>query len=202
LANTLLYMVEQERYIHSEREDQPFRVLICICAKTTDFVAYNGETIWCRNIPLGGYRFTEVIEDCGIYSDAETRKRSDPTVAEIPRYHAVIADITTELQRSASYLVNISRGSEIGKVTLVGGAALSPGLLDHLKNETGWDMEPIPDKPEFAGAFGLALQAARKGKITTNLLPPRKSLFGKLNGVLSWDIGKYVPRVSIEWPRR
>jgi benzoyl-CoA reductase subunit D len=78
------------------------------------------------------------------------RQESKPEIA-LAIYDAMAERITSMVQRLGV----------TPDVVLIGGVAKDVGFIASLKRKLGTDLF-IPENPEFAGALGAALQAARR----------------------------------------
>lgn len=170
-------------------------VLLDIGADKTDVVITDGDSIWLRNLPIGGNHFTRALtKDLKLtFAKAEHLKRN-ATKAPDPKklYQAmrpVFQDFSNELQRSIGYYTSTHRGQTIKKIIGVGNGFKLPGLQKFLQQNLSYDVERIiefkgmagdevlaqpvfsDNMPGFAVAYGLALQGLHQTPIQTNLLP-------------------------------
>lgn len=170
-------------------------VVLSMGTDTTDLVVTNGHRLWQRNVPLGGNHFTKQLtkELKLTFAKAEHLKRNarqaeDPkTVFQAMR--PVFNDLVTEIQRSIGFFQNIDRKAKIGKVLILGNTTRLPGLQQYLSKNLGYEVVEYPTFTRLAGSevisspsfkdnvlafgvcYGLCLQGAGLGKLSTNLLP-------------------------------
>ncbi|UCG17285.1 MAG: type IV pilus assembly protein PilM [Phycisphaerales bacterium] len=171
-------------------------VLINIGTENTDLVLAGPDTLWTRSIPIGGNNFTEALVKAFklSFAKAENLKKQAATSKYARRIfqamRPVFADLVQELQRSIGRYTSAHRDAELTKVIGVGNAFSLPVLQKYLQQNLQLDVEhpgafdkmqfaPGVDDddfkarlPNFAVAYGLALQGLGVSKIETNLLPP------------------------------
>lgn len=171
-------------------------VLVNIGTESTDLILAGKETLWTRSIPIGGNNFTEALVKAFklSFSKAENLKRQAATSKYARRIfqamRPVFADLVQELQRSIGRYTSAHRDAELTKVIGVGNAFSLPVLQKYLQQNLQLNVEhpktfdkmqfgPGVDDDEFKGrlpnfavAYGLALQGLGLTKIETNLLPP------------------------------
>lgn len=171
-------------------------VLVNIGTESTDLILAGQETLWTRSIPIGGNNFTEALVKAFklSFSKAENLKRQAATSKYARRIfqamRPVFADLVQELQRSIGRYTSAHRDAQLAKVIGVGNAFSLPVLQKYLQQNLQLDVEhpksfdkmqfgPGVDDDEFRGrlpnfavAYGLALQGLGLTKIETNLLPP------------------------------
>jgi type IV pilus assembly protein PilM len=138
-------------------------------------VTRGGSSIFARDIPFGGNRYTEAIASALSLSfdEAERAKRSDPRrVASA--VESVSRELSLEVQRTFDYFASTADSERIGKIVLSGGCATLAGLTDFLSSTWGIPVETARpfdriDVGSFAGdvtsagaslavAVGLALR--------------------------------------------
>lgn len=103
-------------------------------------VLFQGEILFARDIPVGGFNFTnEISKNMGItLEEAETLKISQTNQAEpIPEntkeYMNMAMDFVTEEVRNSIDFYSASVGNfPISRVFYSGGASLTEGLIEHL----------------------------------------------------------------------
>jgi type IV pilus assembly protein PilM len=171
-------------------------VLVNIGTESTDLILAGKDTLWTRSIPIGGNNFTEALVKAFklSFSKAENLKRQAATSKYARRIfqamRPVFADLVQELQRSIGRYTSAHRDAELTKVIGVGNAFSLPVLQKYLQQNLQLDVEHpksfdkmqfgpgVEDDefkgrlPNFAVAYGLALQGLGLTKIDTNLLPP------------------------------
>ena len=155
----------------------------------------NGLRLWQRSMPIGGSSFTKaIVGDFKLtFAKAEHLKRN-AVRAEDPKavfrtMRPVFESFAGELQRSLNYFTGTDRRAKIGKVLLLGNAAKLRGLSDYVGQKLGLEVERLEkyqrldgqgvvaapafreNRLAFGTAYGLALQAADRAPVATNLLP-------------------------------
>ena len=118
-------------------------------------VTRGGASIFARDIPFGGNRYTEAIASAFSLSfdDAERAKRTEPgRVASA--VDAVSRELSLEVQRTFDYFASTADSERIGKIVLSGGCATLAGLTDFLSSTWGIPVETArPFDRIDAGAF-------------------------------------------------
>ena len=107
---------------------------------TNFLVLFQGEVIFSRDIPVGGFHFTnEISKNMGItFDEAETLKISQSTSQqEVPEETRTFMNIaldyvTEEIRNSIDFYTATAQGHLITKAYYTGGASLTAGLIDHL----------------------------------------------------------------------
>jgi len=170
-------------------------VLVSIGVDSSDIVVTNGLKLWQRSMPIGGSSFTKaIVGDFKLtFAKAEHLKRN-AVRAEDPKavfraMRPVFESFSAELQRSLNYFTGTDRKAKIGKVLLLGNAAKLRGLSDYVSRKLGVEVERLDkyrrldgsavlsapafreNRLGFGTAYGLALQAADRASVATNLLP-------------------------------
>lgn len=108
-------------------------------------VTRGGVSIFARDIPFGGNRYTEAIASVLSLSfeEAEAAKLSgsaDPaTIA--PAIESVSRELALEVQRTFDYFASTAESERIGKIVLSGGCAQLPGLTEYLTSTWGIPVE-------------------------------------------------------------
>lgn len=170
--------------------------ILDIGAQNTDLIVVDGQSLWTRNIPLGGNNFTEALLKTFKLSfrKAERLKRD----AQKHKYARQIfqamrpafADLVAEVQRSIGFFTSSRRGVRLNKIIAMGNAFRLPGMVKFLQQNLGLDvvrpntfnklsLAETPNAaqltellPSYGVAYGLALQGLGLAPITSNLLPP------------------------------
>jgi len=169
-------------------------VILDIGADNTDLVVTNGDSIWMRNLPIGGNHFTRALtkELKLTFAKAEHMKRN-ATKAPDPKklYQAmrpVFQDFANELQRSIGFFSSTNRQRQIRKIIGVGNGFKLPGLQKFLQQHLQYPVEKVQgfhglrgdslaepvfmeNVSSFCVAYGLALQGLKQTPVQTNLLP-------------------------------
>ncbi|MFM8952984.1 MAG: type IV pilus assembly protein PilM [Planctomycetaceae bacterium] len=194
----------------------PSTVVVSIGVDATDIVITNGLRIWQRSMPIGGSSFTKaLVQDLKLtFAKAEHLKRNavraeDPK-AVFKAMRPVFNEFSAELQRSLNYFTGADRTATIGKVLLLGNAARLRGLSDFVAQQLKLDVQR-PEKFDslegdgvlsapafkenrlaFGTAYGLALQAAGGGQMTTNLMPQEILRARIIEQKRPWAVGGLV----------
>ena len=170
--------------------------ILDIGAQNTDLLVVEGDSLWTRNIPIGGNNFTDAMLETFKLSfrKAEDLKRkagSHKYARQIfQAMRPVFADLVAEVQRSIGFFTSSRRGVKLSKLLAMGNAFKLPGMPKFLQQNLGMDVirpgafnrmtiGSTPNAPElmdqllsFGVAYGLAIQGMGLAKITSNLLPP------------------------------
>ena len=191
-------------------------VLVATGVDSTDLVITNGLKIWQRSMPIGGGNFTKAIVK-GMqltFAKAEHLKRnavrSEDPKAVFKVMRPVFNEFAAELQRSLNYFTGADRTAKIGKVLLLGNATKLRGLADFVGKQLQLDVQRLEsfrglegsaalstsafrdNHLAFGTAYGLALQAAGKATMRTNLLPPEIVLERLIEAKKPWALGAMV----------
>jgi type IV pilus assembly protein PilM len=195
LANMAIFDQLGDVTTHDPDNPRPSIVLVSMGVDSTDLVVTNGHRIWQRNMPIGGSSFTKALVQ-GMkltFARAETLKRN-AVKAEDPKtvfktMRPVFNEFAGELQRSLNYFTGTDRTAKIGKVLLLGDATKLKGLTEFVAQQLQLDVQRLEKFERLEGpvvtsspvyrdhqvscgvAYGLALQAASKASIATNLVP-------------------------------
>ncbi|MBP7935700.1 MAG: type IV pilus assembly protein PilM [Phycisphaerae bacterium] len=170
--------------------------ILDIGAQNTDLLVVEGDSLWTRNIPIGGNNFTDAMLETFKLSfrKAEDLKRkagSHKYARQIfQAMRPVFADLVAEVQRSIGFFTSSRRGVKLSKLIAMGNAFKLPGMPKFLQQNLGLDVirpgafnrmtiGSSPNTPElidqllsFGVAYGLGVQGLGLAKITSNLLPP------------------------------
>ena len=182
----------QNAYISgNEREEEETTLLVNMGASLMNLnVLDSGETMFTRDIALGGDNFTkEIQKQIGkTFDEAEQLK----TNVKMDSAQEIIVEnvmnmarssLTNEILKSINFYNSTFEGKEVNKIVLSGGTALMNGLAEHIETSLNIPtsiMNPfngvdINDKtadrdlvessaPIFAVACGLALRRDKEGK--------------------------------------
>lgn len=114
----------------------------------------DGVSLFTRDIPLGGNKYTEAIQrELGLsFDEAEeikkgTRKRQDVEDSVQMVVESVNAEVASEIARTVDYYKSTSGEGEVVGLLLCGGGAKVKGLVEHLQ-------ERMQVRVEMANAFG------------------------------------------------
>ncbi len=110
---------------------------------STQFVVvFRGEVIFARDIPVGGFHFTnEISKSMGVtLEEAESLKISGAQTKESPEGTRTSMDVaidyvTEEVKNSIEFYTSSGGDLQITKAFFTGGASLTVGLIDHLQKE-------------------------------------------------------------------
>ena len=128
-------------------------------------VTRGGASIFARDIPFGGNRYTEAIASALSLSfeDAEAAKRGqggDPAQVATA-LESVSRELSLEVQRTFDYFSSTAESERIGKIVISGGCAELPGLTEYLASTWGIPVERArPFEQIDAGAFTDDVAAA------------------------------------------
>jgi len=170
--------------------------ILDIGAQNTDLLVVDGNSLWTRNIPIGGNHFTETLVKTFklSFNKAENLKRSAGSSKYARQVfqamRPVFADLVAEVQRSIGFFTSSRRGVKLSKLLAMGNAFKLPGMPKFIQQNLGLEVvrpttfnrlstSSAPDAPKlidhllsFGVAYGLALQGLGLSQITSNLLPP------------------------------
>jgi type IV pilus assembly protein PilM len=144
-----------------------------------------GSSLFTRDIPLGGNRYTEAIQrEIGLsFEEAEESKKKERGVDSDGMslngvMDSVNAEVASEIARTVDYFKTSTTNAELSRVLVCGGVARAKGLIQQLADRmqlpvemadpfaeidiTGCDIEPdvLADlAPSAAVGVGLALRA-------------------------------------------
>lgn len=106
---------------------------------TNFLVLFQGEVIFSRDIPVGGFHFSnEISKNMGVtFEEAETLKISQSTSKDVPAetrtfMNMALDHVTEEIRNSIDFYTATARGYLISKAYYTGGASLTVGMIDHL----------------------------------------------------------------------
>ena len=194
----------------------PSVAMVSMGVDSTDLVITNGLRVWQRTMSIGGNSFTKaLIKDKKLtFASAEELKcnavRSEDPKAVYTSMRPVFDEFAVELQRSLSYFTSTDRSAEIGKVFMLGSAAGLRGLSDYVGKQLhiptrrlelfqNLDLEKPLKKPlfrdnrlAFGACYGLAVQAAGRAGMHTNLLPQRIVIERKIDEKKPWAVAALV----------
>lgn len=144
-------------------------------------IVRNGNSVFTRDMSIGGNHFTEEIQKqlSVSFEEAELIKigKSEASQNIQPILDSISGSIALEIQRSLDFFTATSNFGHIAKVYLAGGAAKTSGLLKIIENQIGIPVEiidpfnniDVPDKmfdleyirevaPRCGVVVGLALR--------------------------------------------
>jgi type IV pilus assembly protein PilM len=160
------FAVENQYEVNVAEPSDEAVALIDIGAAIMKTNVTRAETsMFARDIPFGGNRYTEAIASAlsVSFAEAEAAKlgnRGDSaTVASA--IESVSRELALEVQRTFDYFASTAESDRIGKIVLSGGAAELPGLTEYLTSTWGI---PVETAQPFAridtGAFTEDVAAA------------------------------------------
>jgi type IV pilus assembly protein PilM len=127
-------------------------------------VTRGGASIFARDIPFGGNRYTEAIASAlsVSFEEAEAAKLGGGDQATIAAaVESVSRELALEVQRTFDYFASTADSERIGKIVLSGGCAQLPGLTDYLTSTWGIPVETAqPFSRIDAGKFADDVTAA------------------------------------------
>lgn len=123
--------------------------LLDIGSHVTNFaVVEEGQVLFCRDIPIGGFNFTsDISREMGVSLDeAESLKLASVSNQQVPEEVGNIIRHTTEVvadevQNSFEFFKATSSNQAISRFYVTGGGAAMPGLADHIGQVTGASYE-------------------------------------------------------------
>jgi type IV pilus assembly protein PilM len=147
-------------------------------------IVRGGTSLFTRDIPIGGNRYTEAIQrEMGMsYEEAEETKKSERSAgsnqaALTTVIDSVNAEVASEIARTIDYFKSTMPDADVQQVLLCGGGAQIKGLVTQLKDRmqavvevanpfgeidtsgTGFDQETLAElAPLAAVGVGLALR--------------------------------------------
>lgn len=135
--------------INYGKTSEPIAVFNFGSTLTNFLVLYQGEVIFSRDIPVGGFHFTnEICKNMGVtFDEAESLKitQSQQEAPEETRTFMNIAldYVTEEIRNSIDFYAATSNGLSIARAYHTGGASLTAGLIDHLSDSLKLSFEPL-----------------------------------------------------------
>jgi type IV pilus assembly protein PilM len=109
-------------------------------------IVRGGVSLFTRDIPLGGNRYSEAIQrEMGVsFEEAEQLKKSD-RVKDDHTLSAVVdsvnAEVASEIARTIDYFKTTSTTGDISRVLLCGGGAKIKGLAQQLRDRMHIDVD-------------------------------------------------------------
>ncbi len=108
---------------------------------TNFLVLFQGEVIFSRDIPVGGFHFTnEISKNMGVtFEEAETLKISQSQQLDVPEetrtfMNIALEHVTEEVRNSIDFYTATANGLTLSKAYFTGGASLTAGLIEHLQD--------------------------------------------------------------------
>lgn len=123
--------------------------LLNIGAGITNFVVIqNGEVIFSRDVPVGGFNYTnEIHKEMGItLQEAESLKISAVGQGAVPdEVHSLIAStndvVTEEIRNSFEFFSGSNIGAAISRCYITGGSSVIPGLLEQISRASNLPLD-------------------------------------------------------------
>ncbi|MEX5281552.1 type IV pilus assembly protein PilM [Nitrospira tepida] len=104
-------------------------------------IVQNGASLFTRDIPLGGNRYTEAIQrELGLsFEEAEEVKKSErPSSSQEEVVRSVMeslnAEVASEIGRTIDYYKSTAGDGDVERLLLCGGGAKASGLLEQLRD--------------------------------------------------------------------
>ena len=171
---------------HTELPDDGVVVFLNIGAKRTNLLILGRKDMFfSRDLPVGGYNFTEeVMKKLNVkFAEAEDIKKTQGISAGGIKAadgggegfalaeKAAIEKLGDEINRSLRYYVKETGQSFVHRIEMVGGTAESAEIAEHLHEKFHIDVRPydpfayvegaqdVKHRPQFAAAVGLAARA-------------------------------------------
>ena len=117
---------------------------------TNFLVLYQGEVIFSRDIPVGGFHFTnEISKNMGVtFDEAESLKISQSQSEDVPEntrtfMNIALEFVTEEIRNSIDFYSSSANGLTIARAYHTGGASQTAGLIDHLTEALKISFEPL-----------------------------------------------------------
>lgn len=188
-------------------------VMLDIGAVNSNLIIGAGNGLWTRTIQIGGNTFTEALVKVFklSFSKAENLKRTAPSSKYARQVfqamRPVFADLVAEVQRSLGFYSSTRRDVKIVRLIGMGNAFQMPGLQKFIQQNLGIEVikpdafnnlvpttgtHPKEFQENLLGygvAYGLALQALGRGRVTSNLLPTEISRQAIWRGKHPWFAG-------------
>jgi type IV pilus assembly protein PilM len=128
-------------------------------------VTRGGISIFARDIPFGGNRYTEAIASALSLSFAQAETVKVRGTAEAGSVASAVEGVSRELsmevQRTFDYFASTAESDRIGKIVLSGGCAELPGLTNYLASTWGIPVEAArPFQKIDTGDYARDVEAA------------------------------------------
>jgi type IV pilus assembly protein PilM len=140
------FAVENMYGVTSPATQDDTTILVNIGASVMNVnIVGGGVSLFTRDIPLGGNRYSEAVQrEMGVsFEEAEQLKKSDQdddhTLAAV--MESVNAEVASEIARTIDYFKTTSSESEIARVLLFGGGAKVKGLAQQLRDRMHVEVE-------------------------------------------------------------
>jgi type IV pilus assembly protein PilM len=159
------FAIENQYELNGEPSEEAVALIDIGAAVMKTNVTRGGASIFARDIPFGGNRYTEAIASAlsVSFDEAEAAKvgaAGDPATTG-PAVESVSRELALEVQRTFDYFASTAESERIGKIVLSGGCAQLPGLTDYLTSTWGIPVETAqPFGRIDAGRFAADVAAA------------------------------------------
>jgi type IV pilus assembly protein PilM len=125
--------------------------LINIGSGVTNFVVLSqGEVIFCRDLAIGGFHYSnEISKDLNItLPEAESLKLSAVNRGAVPdEVHSIISAsndmVTDEIRNSFDFFVGSNNGIGLNRCFVTGGSSAMPGLVEQISKATKVSVEKM-----------------------------------------------------------
>ncbi|GMV51672.1 type IV pilus assembly protein PilM [Nitrospirales bacterium NOB] len=126
--------------------DEDIATLVNIGASVMNVnIVKGGVSLFTRDIPLGGNRYSEAVQrELGVsFEEAEQLKRGEPESGDplSAVMESVNAEVASEIARTIDYFKTTSSDGEITRVLLCGGGAKIKGLSQQLRDRMHVEVE-------------------------------------------------------------
>jgi type IV pilus assembly protein PilM len=123
------------------RFNEPIALFNFGASSTQFLVVLQGEVLFVRDIPVGGFHFTnEISKNMGItLEEAEALKLSQASAADVPEntrtfMNMALDYVTEEIRNSIDFYSASGGDAQITKAYFTGGASLTEGMTEHLQD--------------------------------------------------------------------
>lgn len=120
-------------------------------SNSTQFVVvFQGEVLFARDIPVGGFHFTnEISKNMGVtLEEAESLKLSSAATSESPEdtrtfMNMALDYVTEEIRNSIDFYAASGGDMQVSKAFYTGGASQTSGMIDHLSEALKMEFEVL-----------------------------------------------------------
>jgi type IV pilus assembly protein PilM len=176
-------------------ETTPGTILLDIGTTSTDLIIAEEGRTWIRTFPLGGHQFTEELAETFKlnYAKAEKLKRETATSQYkrqiLQAMRPIFGDVVSDVQQSIGYYQSLHPDARLTRIIGLGSTFQLPGMRKYLSQQLNMEVVRLDDfkrarladtgdaarfaehVPNFATAYGLALQGLGDETIRANLMP-------------------------------
>ena len=132
------------------RMNEPIALFNFGATSTQFLVVLQGEVLFVRDIPVGGFHFTnEISKNMGItYDEAEALKLTQDQSSDQPEntrtfMNIALEYVTEEVRNSIDFYSASGGDLQITKAFHTGGASLTGGMIEHLQDVLKIPFEPL-----------------------------------------------------------